>query len=63
MSGELSVMASGKSDTFALAEELLSAIAKKIFRVGSEVGLGSAMKSVNQMLAGEHLINRLHCAT
>ena len=55
MSGELSVMASGKSDAFALAEELLLAIAEKIFKVGSEAGLGSAMKSVNQMLAGVHI--------
>ena len=53
--GELSVMASGQPDAFALAKEPLSAMAEKVFTIGDEVGLGSAMKAVNQMLAGVHI--------
>ena len=46
-----SVMASGQPDAFALAKEPLSAMAEKVFTIGDEVGLGSAMKAVNQMFA------------
>ena len=30
-------------------------MAEKVFTIGDEVGLGSAMKAVNQMLAGVHI--------
>lgn len=55
MSGQLSIMASGDDSAFARAEACLSAMAEKIFTIGDEVGLGSAMKAVNQMLAGVHI--------
>ena len=55
MLGELSVMASGQPEAFTLANEALLAIAEKVFTIGHEAGLGSAMKAVNQMLAGVHI--------
>ena len=55
MLGELSVMASGQPEAFTLADEALLAMAEKVFTIGHEAGLGSAMKAVNQMLAGVHI--------
>ena len=55
MLGELSVMASGQPQAFTLANEALLAMAEKVFTIGHEAGLGSAMKAVNQMLAGVHI--------
>ncbi len=53
--GALSVMASGSPAAFAAAEPALDAIAETVFRLGDQVGAGSAMKSVNQLLAGVHI--------
>ena len=55
MLGELLVMASGQPEAFTLANEALLAMAEKVFTIGHESGLGSAMKAVNQMLAGVHI--------
>ena len=55
MLGELSVMASGQPQAFNLANDALLAMAEKVFTIGHEAGLGSAMKAVNQMLAGVHI--------
>lgn len=55
MSGQLSIMASGNEIAFARAAAALSAIAETVFTIGDEAGLGSAMKAVNQMLAGVHI--------
>lgn len=55
MLGELSVMASGQPQAFTLANDALLAMAEKVFTIGHEAGLGSAMKAVNQMLAGVHI--------
>lgn len=54
-SGQLSVMASGSDEAFKAAEPALDAIAENVFKMGNEAGLGSAMKSVNQLLAGIHI--------
>ena len=54
-SGQLSIMASGTSEAFAFAEPVLDATAETVFNLGSEAGAGSAMKAVNQMLAGVHI--------
>ena len=51
--GRLSVMASGSPEAFAGAEIGLSAVA--VHRLGNEAGKGSAMKVVNQLLAGTHI--------
>lgn len=55
VSGKLSVMASGNAETFAAARLALDAMAETVFEMGDEVGPGSAMKSVNQLLAGVHI--------
>ena len=54
-SGELSIMASGTDETFAAARPVLDAIAATVFELGDAAGAGSAMKAVNQMLAGVHI--------
>ncbi|UWQ22133.1 NAD(P)-dependent oxidoreductase [Jannaschia sp. W003] len=53
--GRLSIMASGEPAAFARAEPLLDAMAETVFRLGDAAGAGSAMKAVNQMLAGTHI--------
>ncbi|MDO6588226.1 NAD(P)-dependent oxidoreductase [Salipiger sp. 1_MG-2023] len=53
--GALSVMAAGSPDAFAAARPLLDACAETVFELGDEAGPGSAMKSVNQLLAGVHI--------
>ena len=53
--GRLSVMASGSPEAFAAARPVLDAIAETVFELGETAGAGSAMKSVNQLLAGVHI--------
>lgn len=53
--GKLSVMASGTAVAFAAARPMLDATAEKVFELGDRAGMGSAMKAVNQMLAGVHI--------
>jgi len=53
--GKLSVMASGVPAAFAAAREVLQATAETVFALGDSAGPGSAMKAVNQMLAGIHI--------
>ena len=53
--GQLSIMASGPAEAFAAAEEVLQATAQTVFHIGDEAGAGSAMKAVNQLLAGVHI--------
>ena len=53
--GKLSVMASGAPEAFAAARPALDAVAETVFDLGREAGAGSAMKAVNQMLAGVHI--------
>ena len=53
--GKLSYMISGSNQAFNAAKPLLDATSEAIFEFGEVVGAGSAMKSVNQMLAGVHI--------
>ena len=53
--GKLSIMASGTPEAFAAARPVLAATAEKVFELGDAAGIGSAMKAVNQMLAGVHI--------
>lgn len=53
--GKLSMMASGKPDAFDRAAPALEAVTETLFRLGDEPGTGSALKVVNQMLAGIHI--------
>jgi 3-hydroxyisobutyrate dehydrogenase len=54
-SGELTYMASGAPAAFAAAESILSATSAKVFRLGDAPGIGSLVKTVNQLLAGVHI--------
>jgi putative dehydrogenase len=54
-SGNLSVMASGPSGAFESSAPVLEAISGKVHRLGEEVGVGSTVKTVNQLLAGVHI--------
>lgn len=53
--GALSIMASGTHDAFAAARPVLDATAATVFELGDSAGSGSAMKAVNQLLAGVHI--------
>jgi 3-hydroxyisobutyrate dehydrogenase len=53
--GEMTVMASGKPEAFAVAHDVLEAYAGKVYRLGDHAGPGSTVKMVNQHLAGVHI--------
>ncbi|MBB4145266.1 L-threonate dehydrogenase [Rhizobium rhizoryzae] len=55
LAGEITVMASGPDQAFDHAAAALDAVSAKVFRLGSEVGLGSKVKMINQLLAGVHI--------
>ena len=54
-SGELTFMASGAPEAFANAESIFSSTSAKVFRLGDAPGIGSLVKTVNQLLAGVHI--------
>jgi putative dehydrogenase len=53
--GQLTIMASGTPETFSHTRPVLDTLAEKVFELGAEAGPGSAMKVVNQLLAGVHI--------
>ena len=53
--GALTILASGSPEAFARARPALDAMAAKVFELGDEVGAGSSMKAINQMLVGVHI--------
>ncbi|MFU8862281.1 MAG: L-threonate dehydrogenase [Rhodobacterales bacterium] len=53
--GALSVMASGTPAAFEGAADVLEAMAQTVHHLGDHAGPGSAMKAVNQLLAGVHI--------
>jgi putative dehydrogenase len=53
--GTMTVMASGSEAAFAKAQPVLDAISTKLWRLGDQVGIGSTVKMVNQLLAGVHI--------
>ena len=53
--GKLSYMISGNKNALDVAKPILDATSETIFEFGEVVGTGSAMKAVNQMLAGVHI--------
>ncbi|MEL6452072.1 MAG: L-threonate dehydrogenase [Pseudomonadota bacterium] len=61
--GALSVMAAGTPEAFAAAEAILDATAETVFRLGDHAGPGSAMKAVNQLLAGVHIATMAEALT
>ncbi|MGI9129277.1 MAG: L-threonate dehydrogenase [Roseomonas sp.] len=54
-SGEMTVMGAGSEAAFAKAAPVLDAIATKVWRLGSEIGIGATVKVVHQLLAGVHI--------
>ncbi|WP_333982444.1 L-threonate dehydrogenase [Burkholderia gladioli] len=54
-SGEMTVMSSGPAEAYAACEDVLAAIAGKVYRLGVEHGAGSKVKIINQLLAGVHI--------
>ncbi len=62
-SGELTIMASGPPQAFARARPALDAMAQTVFELGDEVGTGSMMKIVNQLLAGVHIASTAEAMT
>lgn len=61
--GALSVMASGPAESFAAARPALDAMAATVFELGPAPGAGSAMKAVNQLLAGVHIATMAEAIT
>lgn len=61
--GKLSVMASGKTEAFQAVKPALDAMAETVFELGDQVGAGSAMKAVNQLLAGVHIASMAEAMT
>ncbi len=55
MAGEMTVMSSGTPEAYVKCEDILDAIAGKVYHLGDEVGSGSVVKMVNQLLAGVHI--------
>ncbi len=53
--GKLSYMISGSPKAFEVAKPILDCTSETVFQFGEHVGSGSAMKAVNQMLAGVHI--------
>ncbi|MEM8979740.1 MAG: L-threonate dehydrogenase [Pseudomonadota bacterium] len=61
--GALTIMASGTAEAFDAAQPVLDAISEKVFRLGDGAGAGSAMKAVNQLLAGVHIATMAEALT
>lgn len=51
----LTIMCSGADAAVARAQPIFEALAKRIFHVGTEAGLGSSAKMINQLLCGVHI--------
>ncbi|MGV2290340.1 L-threonate dehydrogenase [Trinickia sp. YCB016] len=54
-SGEMTMMTSGPAAAYAACEDVLAAIAGKVYRLGGAHGVGSKVKIINQLLAGVHI--------
>ncbi|MEM8554202.1 MAG: L-threonate dehydrogenase [Pseudomonadota bacterium] len=61
--GQLSIMASGSPAAFKAARPALDAMAETVFELGDSAGAGSAMKAVNQLLAGVHIATMAEALT
>jgi L-threonate 2-dehydrogenase len=53
--GSMVMMVSGADTVIDRHEAIFNAIAKKVYRIGTEPGAGSSMKMINQLLAGVHI--------
>ncbi|MCG6931189.1 MAG: NAD(P)-dependent oxidoreductase [Desulfofustis sp.] len=53
--GDMTVMAAGSDDAFSSLAPVLEAVAGKVYRVGSRLGMGAMVKIIHQLLAGVHI--------
>ncbi|KAE9533753.1 L-threonate dehydrogenase [Ursidibacter arcticus] len=53
--GEITIMASGSQDVFDKLKPVLDAVASKVYNIGKDIGLGSTVKIIHQLLAGVHI--------
>jgi L-threonate 2-dehydrogenase len=53
--GAMTMMTSGPAEAYAKCEDVLAAIADKVYRLGDRPGQGSTIKIINQLLAGVHI--------
>ena len=53
--GAMTMMTSGPDEAYAKCEDVLKAIAAKVYRLGDRHGQGSKVKIINQLLAGIHI--------
>lgn len=53
--GALTIMASGTPEAFTRARPALDAVARTVYELGDEPGIGASFKIVNQLLAGVHI--------
>ncbi|MGI5380259.1 L-threonate dehydrogenase [Streptomyces sp. CA-251387] len=53
--GELTMMTSGSTAAYSVADPVLEAMSSTVYRLGDRAGLGSKVKIVNQLLAGVHI--------
>lgn len=61
--GKLSIMAAGSAAAFAAARPVIAGYSETVFELGDSAGPGSAMKAVNQLLAGVHLATMAEALT
>ena len=55
LKGEITIIGSGKDTVFKNIEPILDIIASKVFQLSEEIGVGSKIKMINQLLAGVHI--------
>jgi putative dehydrogenase len=53
--GEMTIMAAGSDLAFEKLQPILNATASKVYKIGSEIGLGATVKIIHQLLAGVHI--------
>lgn len=53
--GKLTLMTAGPDDAFHASNEVLQAMAGKVYRFGPKYGVASKIKTVNQLLVGVHI--------
>jgi 3-hydroxyisobutyrate dehydrogenase len=53
--GQMTMMTSAKPAAYAAANDVLDAMAGKVYRLGDAAGAGSKVKIINQLLAGVHI--------
>ncbi|CAE5957835.1 unnamed protein product [Arabidopsis arenosa] len=56
LDGKLMIIASGRSDSITRAQPFLTAMCQKLYTFEGEIGAGSKVKMVNELLEGIHLV-------